>query len=150
MAPLSPRDITSCHVELFTFSRQCSQHCLFIFSFFFVGPGSILGPRVTPISDLVWTSTWVSKPWLFSCAWVNLRVTSGATPAFFQQKGCTLYKYVYSRLVFRTSLTLAEEGRPQWDILNYLIIRVNIKIFKQLLMSINKSSQSIVWHYDKI
>ena len=30
MAPLSPRDVTSCHVELFTFSRQCSQHCLFI------------------------------------------------------------------------------------------------------------------------
>ena len=27
MAPLSPRDVTSCHVELFTFSRQCSQHC---------------------------------------------------------------------------------------------------------------------------
>ena len=30
MAPLSPCDITSCHVELFTFSQQCSQHCLFI------------------------------------------------------------------------------------------------------------------------
>ena len=27
MAPLSPRDVTSCHMELFTFSRQCSQHC---------------------------------------------------------------------------------------------------------------------------
>ena len=31
MAPLSPRDVMSCHVELFTFSRQCSQHCLFIY-----------------------------------------------------------------------------------------------------------------------
>ena len=31
MSPLSPRDVTSCHVELFTFSRQCSQHCLYIF-----------------------------------------------------------------------------------------------------------------------
>ena len=30
MAPLSPRDVTSCHVEFFTFSRQCSEHCLFI------------------------------------------------------------------------------------------------------------------------
>ena len=30
MAPLSPHDVTLCHVELFTFSRQCSQHCLFI------------------------------------------------------------------------------------------------------------------------
>ena len=30
MAPQSPRDVTSCHVELFTFSRQCSEHCLFI------------------------------------------------------------------------------------------------------------------------
>ena len=27
MAPLSPCDVMSCHVELFTFSRQCSQHC---------------------------------------------------------------------------------------------------------------------------
>ena len=27
MAPLSPRDVTSCHMELFTFSRQCSEHC---------------------------------------------------------------------------------------------------------------------------
>ena len=32
MAPLLPRDVTSCHVELFTFSRQCSQHCLFIYT----------------------------------------------------------------------------------------------------------------------
>ena len=24
-----PHDVTSCHVELFTFSRQCFQHCLF-------------------------------------------------------------------------------------------------------------------------
>ena len=30
MAPLSPCDVMSCHVELFTFSQQCSQHCLFI------------------------------------------------------------------------------------------------------------------------
>ena len=30
MAPLLPCDVTSCHVELFTFSQQCSQHCLFI------------------------------------------------------------------------------------------------------------------------
>ena len=30
MAPLSPCDVTSCHMELFTFSQQCSQHCLFI------------------------------------------------------------------------------------------------------------------------
>ena len=32
MAPLLPCDVTSCHVELFTLSQQCSQHCLSILS----------------------------------------------------------------------------------------------------------------------
>ena len=36
MVPLSPCDVTLCHVELFTFSQQCSQHCLFIYLFIFV------------------------------------------------------------------------------------------------------------------
>ena len=45
MAPLSPRDVTSCHVELFTFSRQCSQHCL-IYLFLVL---SQIGPAVKAV-----------------------------------------------------------------------------------------------------
>ena len=59
---------------------------------------------------------------------VNLRVMSGATPAFSTSRGLyTLYKYVCSRPTFWTSLMQAVEGR-QWWMLTWAAVRFELAI----------------------
>ena len=79
-----------------------------------------VGPLLAPILDFVWPSPGVSKPGWFSCLHTHLLACSEPKgniwcyTCLFHQQGCTLYKHVYSRPAFQTSIMQAVDGRQQW------------------------------------
>ena len=69
-----------------------------------------MGPLIACILGLVWPFPWISKPGWFSYLHSFLLAHGEhkghvwCYTCFFHQWGCTLYKHVYSRLAFQTSL----------------------------------------------
>ena len=88
-------------------------------------------PLIAPILDFVWPSPWVPKPGWFYCLHTYLLAHGEpkghiwCCTCLFYQQGFTLYKCVYSRLAFWTSLMQAAEGR-QWWTLTWAAVRFDL------------------------
>ena len=63
--------------------------CCCFLKFFCWTKVHFVGPLIVPVLDFMWPSPWVSKPGWFSYlhTYLNLRVISGATPAFSINRG---------------------------------------------------------------
>ena len=114
-------------------TRHYTFDVLSFLVFCLLDQGPICGATDCPYFGLCVTHPWVSKPGWFSCLHTYLVAHSEPKghvlcyTCFFTQEGCMLYKHVYSRTTFWTSLMQAVEGR-QWWMLTWAAVRFDIGI----------------------